>query len=48
MVPAFCDQVVAKLVAEPDTGKINLEISLDIVRGICTGLFYIVDLEECR
>ena len=48
MVPAFCDQVVAKLVAEPDTGKINLKIPYDIVREICTGQFYIVGLEEFR
>ena len=48
MVPAFCDQVVAKLVAEPDTGNRNLEISLDTVREICTGPFYIVGLEEFR
>ena len=48
MVPAFCDQVVAKLIAEPDTGKVNLEISYDIVREICTGRFYIVSLEEFR
>ena len=39
MVPAFYDQVVAKLVVEPNTGKRNLEISLDIVREICTGQF---------
>ena len=32
MVPVFCDQVVAKLVVESDTGKRNLEISLDIVQ----------------
>jgi len=48
MVPALCDQVVAKLVVEPDTGKRNLEISLDIVREICTGRFYIVGSEEFR
>ena len=48
MVPAFCDQVVAKLVAEPDTGNRNPEISLDTVREICTGPFYIVGLEEFR
>ena len=46
MVPALCDQVVAKLVVEPDTGKRNLEISLDIVREKCTGRFYIVGPEE--
>ena len=48
MVPVFCDQVVAKLVAEPDTGNRNLEISLDTVREICTTPFYIVGLEEFR
>ena len=48
MVPALCDQVVAKLVVEPDTGKRNLEISLDIVREICTERFYIVGSEEFR
>ena len=48
MVPAFCDQVVAKPVVEHDTGKRNLEISLDIVREICTGRFYIVGSEEFR
>ena len=48
MVPAFYDQVVAKLVVEPDTGKRNLEISLDIVREICTARFYIVGAEEFR
>ena len=37
MVPAFCAQVVAKLVVEPGTGKRNLEISLDIVQKKCTG-----------
>ena len=46
MVPPFCDQVVAILVVEPDTRKRNLEMSLDIVREICTGRFYIVDIEE--
>ena len=39
MVPAFYDQVVAKLVVEPNTGKRNLEISLDIVKEICTDDF---------
>ena len=48
MVPAFCNQVVAKLVAEPDTGKMIFKISYDIVREICTGQFYIVGLEEFR
>ena len=48
MVPAFYDQVVAKLVAESDIGKRNLKISLDIVREICTGQFYIVGSEEFR
>ena len=48
MVPVFCDQVVAKLVAEPDTGNRHLEISLDTVREICTGPFNIVGLEEFR
>ena len=47
-LPAFYDQVVAKLVAEPDTGNRNLEISLDTVREICTTPFYIVGLEEFR
>ena len=42
MVPVFCDQVVAKLVVQSDTGKRNLEISLDIVRENCTERFYIV------
>ena len=48
MVPVFCDQIVAKLVAEPDTWNKNFEISLDINREICTGQFYIVGLEEFR
>ena len=48
MVPAFYDQVVAKLVVEPDTGKRNIEISLDTVREIFTGQFYIVGSEEFR
>ena len=48
MVPAFCDEVLAKLVVEPDTGKRNLEISLDINREICTGQFYIVGSGEFR
>ena len=43
--PSFCDQAVAKLVVESDTGKINLNISLDIVREKCTGIFYIVGSE---
>ena len=42
MVPVFCDQVGAKLVVEFDTGKRNIEISLDIFREKCTGRFYIV------
>ena len=42
MVPVFCDQVVTMLVVESDTGKKNLEISLDIVREKCTGRFYII------
>ena len=46
MVPAFCDQVVTELVTEHDTGIRNLEISLDIVREICTGQFYIVSSVE--
>ena len=45
MVPVFCDQVGAKLVVEFDTGKRNIEISLDIFREKCTGRFYIVDSE---
>ena len=45
MVPAFCDQVVANLVVESDTGKRNLEVSLDIVQEKCTGRFYIVGSE---
>ena len=45
MVPAFCDQVVAKLVVKSDTGIRNLEISLDIVREKCTARFYIVGSE---
>ena len=32
MVPAFCDQFVAKLVVGSDTGKKNLNISSYIVR----------------
>ena len=48
MVPGFCDQVVAMVVVESDTEKRNLEISLDIVREICTGRFYIVGSEEFR
>ena len=48
MVPAFCDQVVPKLDVEYDVGKRNLNISLDIVREICTGRFYIVGSEEFR
>ena len=48
MIPAFYDQVVAKLVVEPDTGKRNLEMSLDIVIEICTGRFYIVGSGEFR
>ena len=46
IVPAFCDQVIAKLVVQYDVGKRNLKISLDIVREICTGRFYIVGSEE--
>ena len=45
MVPVFCDQVVAMLVDESDTGKGNLEIPLDIVQEKCTGRFYIVGFE---
>ena len=45
VVPVFCNQVVAKLDVESDTGKRNLEISLDIVREKCTGRFYIVGSE---
>ena len=45
MVPTFCDQVVAELVVESDTGKRNLEISMDNVREKCTGRFYIVGSE---
>ena len=45
MVPVFCDQIVAKLVAEPDTGNRNFEISLGTAREICTGPFYIVGLQ---
>ena len=45
MVPVFCDQVVTMLVVESDTGKRNLEFSLDIVREKCTGRFYIVGSE---
>ena len=48
MVPANYDQVVAKLVVEPDTEKTNLGISLDIVREMCTEQFYIVVTEEFR
>ena len=48
MVPAFCDQVVAKLVVESDIGKRNLKMLLDIVREICTGRFNIVGSEEFR
>ena len=36
MLPAFCDQVVVKLVDESCTGKRNLKVSLDIVREKCT------------
>ena len=32
IVPAFCDQVVANLVVESDTGDRYVEISFDIVR----------------
>ena len=42
MVPAFCDQVVAKQPVESFIGKRNLKISLDIAREKCTGIFYIV------
>ena len=45
MVPVFCDQVGAKLVVEFDTGKRNLEVSLDIVQEKCTGRFFIVGSE---
>ena len=48
MVPAFCDQVVAKLVVESDIRKRNLKILLGIVREICTGRFNMVGLEEFR
>ena len=48
MVSSFCDQVVAKLVVEPDTEKTNLGISLDVVREICTERFYIVGSEDFR
>ena len=44
MVPAFCDQVVAKQPVESFIGKRNLKISLDIAREKCTGIFYIVGL----
>ena len=45
MVPAFCDQVVAKLDEESCIGKRNLEVWLDIAWEKCTGQFYIVDSE---
>ena len=45
MVPAFCDQVVAKFDEESCTGKRNLEISLDIVSEKCSVRFYIVGSE---
>ena len=45
MVPVFCDQFVAMLVVDSDSGKTNLEIWLDIFREKCTGRFYIVGLE---
>ena len=46
MVPEFCDQVVAKLDEESCIGKRDRKISLDIVREMCTGRFYIVGSEE--
>ena len=45
MVPAFCDQVLAKLVVESCTGERNLKVSLDIVREKCTWRFYNVGSE---
>ena len=42
MVPAFCDQVVAKQPVESLIGKRNLKISLDIAWEKCTGIFYTV------
>ena len=42
MAPIYCDQVFAKLIDQSDTGKKNLEISLDVVRENCTERFYIV------
>ena len=45
MVPAFYNQVVAKLADKSCTGKRNLKISLDIVEDKCTGRFYIVGSE---
>jgi len=45
MVPAFCDQVVAKLDEESCIGKRNLEVWLDFAQEKCTGRFYIVGSE---
>ena len=41
VVPAFCDQVVAKLDEESCIGKRNLEVWLDFAQEKCTGRFYI-------
>ena len=44
MVPAYCDQVVAKQPVKSFIRKRNLKISFDIAQEKCTGIFDIVGL----